>query len=159
MAQQQRRYKIGEQVETNLRAWTTGRSKEKNTPYIRLLFDGYISKDLWITKSNEEWYMKTLELLGFKYDSLAGIKEPDALDKEKIVSAVIEEEREYNGKYYYQASFINATGIDCEITDDLLSEFRGIDTRAYIKGATPAQGAGESTQGVDGNFTAKDIPF
>lgn len=164
----QRKFKIGEQTETTLRGWSAGRSQQKGTPYIRLVFQDYISKDLWLTKKNMERAMGILEMLGFKGTDLSQIANDDALDKTKIVMATIDESREYNGKTYYTASWINdpdqAFGGAGEIEKDLLDDLKGFDTRAYIEGATDqsqpqAQKQQSTNTSTDTNFAADDIPF
>lgn len=161
----QRKLKVGEQLETKLRGWTAGRSQKKGTPYIRLMFDGYISKDLWLTKKNMERVMETLELLGFRGTDLSQIADDDALDKTKIVMVTIDEVDEYKGKTYYKASWINDPdkifgGFDGKVEKDLLDDLKGYDTRAYIDGATDrSERQPDYTLSTDANFASDDIPF
>ena len=162
----QRKFKIGEQTETTLRGWSAGKSQKKGTPYVRLVFNHYISKDLWLTKKNMERVMETLELLGFRGTDLSQLSNENALDKEKIVMVTIDESREYNGKTYYQASWINDPdkmfGGPGEFSKDLLDELKGYDTRAYIDGAVdqsqPKNDGGYNVN-QDANFASSDIPF
>ena len=51
--------KVGSQVETTLRGWSLGKSRNKGTPYCRLMFNNYISKDLWLTNNCMERNMRS----------------------------------------------------------------------------------------------------
>lgn len=160
----QRKFKIGEQTETTLRGWSAGRSQNKGTPYIRLVFNDYISKDLWLTKKNMERAMATLEMLGFRGTDLSQIADDNALDKTKVVMVTIDESREYNGKTYYTASWVNDPddqfGGAQEIEKDLLDDLKGMDTRAYIDGAVDkSANVNHAQPSTDANFASSDIPF
>jgi len=158
------RYKIGDNVITNLRSWKIGKIEKTGTRYVRLKFNNYISKDLYLTRKGMEHAMQVLETLGYAYSDLSGLADSKALDTEKEVIAVIDKTREYNGNIYYEASFINkmpTTGLEEEIPQDLLDELKTYDTAAYFKGSTSAPPSNQpQTSGLDaGGFTTDDIPF
>ena len=155
----ERKYQKGEQVETKLRTWKGGITPGKGTKYIRLVFDNYISKDLWLTAKNMENVMKTLKIFGFNGDNLGDLMDENSLDKNKYVYAIIEDSREHNGKTYYNASFINDPdaqyGVMKDTPQDLYDHLKRFDTRAY-KDAPQRQVAPGPVQNT---FTADDIPF
>lgn len=158
---QARKFTVGELVETQVRGWTVGKSKERQTPYVRITFNKYIDWTGWLTPKAMGVTMKTLKLLGYKDPTMAGIVKDDALDKDLFVFAEIEESREYNGNTYYKAKWINspdsAAGFrDKDVTKDLLDEMKGIDTRAYI---SPTTDNSSSSNSESASYADSDIPF
>lgn len=155
--------KVGEQLEVRLKSWKLGRSKEKNTPFIRLIFENYISKDLWVTQKNMPNLMPVLELLGYNQPTLKGIADENALEKEKIVLVTIDSIREYEGKKYYEASWINdpdkiMQGYNSKgTTPDLLDELDRFDTRAYIDTNNDTQDYSNGSS-MEDRYDDNDIP-
>jgi len=162
------RHTIGDSVLTTVRKWTLGKANnDKQTKYIRIQFNHFITVTLWLSDKAIARSMETLELMGFKGASLSDLQFSDALNTTDEFAVTIESEREYEGKTYYEGSWINnpnATGFDSK-SKDLVSEF-DIDTRAYIADAKDMSSPAASetaqdafTPGVNNSFTADDIPF
>lgn len=156
-------YKIGMAVLARPIKWSIGKTKEKETKYVRVQLEHGISWTGWLTPKTEERTMKALATMGFKGASLQDLQYPDALDINTEIAAKIDSTREYNGKTYYDASFINPIGGFDARSKDLLDEF-DIDTRAYIKDAKKTEKKESALDqdynpGVDSSFTADDIPF
>lgn len=160
-----KKHKVGDRVLTTVRKWEVGKSKNKGTKFVRVQLEGFISWTGYITPKTTAKTMEALETMGFRGTSLSQLGAQGALDTETEIVAVIGEIREWEGKTYYNADWINqnaAFGFN-EESKDLLDEF-DIDTRAYIsdtKDISPpasteyAQQAPAETH----NFTADDIPF
>lgn len=156
-----RKHRPGDGVITKVRRWEVGKSKVKGTPYVRVQLDGYISWTGYITPNTTEKTMQALATMGFKGTNLKQLGNDNALDTNTTIVAVIGESREYNGKTYYNADWINkeaSRGFD-EKSKDLLDDF-DIDTRAYIENTKDISKISESnTQQNTPTFTADDIPF
>jgi len=168
MSQYKRVLKVGEQVEARLRSWTMGKTKGKGSPYIKVSFEGFISRNLWLSDKAMEQTMKTLEILGFNGSNLKMIAQDGALNAGKIFLVTIDEVRHVDKKIYYEASWINdpdkiLSGFNNkDVTEDLLDELN-IDTRAYIENAQdiepPAATQPEYNVSSDPGFASDDIPF
>ena len=161
-----RKLKVGEQIETTLRSWSFGKTKGKETKYVKLSFNGYVDKNLWLWSSPKakKQGMEVLELLGFKGADISMLANEGALDTKKTVLVTIDEIRNHNGKQYYTASWVNdpdkAFGgfrEDKTMTKDDLDEF-SLDTSAYIEDAQDIDPPASSDQ-TETQFTADDIPF
>ncbi len=170
MSNTQRVLKVGEQIETTLRSWEFGKTKGKGTKYLRLNFNGYIQKNLWLWSSPKakQQGMEVLETLGFKGKDVLMCRNEGALDTSKIVLVTIDEVTNKDGKNYYSASWVNdpdkvMSGFkeNSKMTKDELDEF-SMDTSSYIEDAQdiepPASSSKEYTQ-TDASFAADDIPF
>ncbi|MBE9542529.1 MAG: hypothetical protein IMF01_09440 [Proteobacteria bacterium] len=154
-----RKYKVDESVLTSVRSWTVGRSKNKNTPYVKVTFDNYIDWTGWLTDKTMERTMQTLAMMGFKGSNLGMLKDDNALNKELELAAVIEEAREYKGKWYHSAKWINKVG---GFAGDMDDDLANMDTRAYINNPIDVNSEPSNDYSdihTDASFTADDIPF
>jgi len=169
----QTRHKVGAAVLTTIRSWKLGKSPNKGTKYIQVQFNHYISWKGWVTNKNMENLMRDLGTMGFKGANLSDLQYPNALDTESSFACTIESEREYQGKYYYDASWVNNPGLMGfdKKSEKMLGEF-DMDTRGYIDGAKslkPETSKEEEPEErmmdkdydltTDANFTTDDIPF
>ena len=130
------KYKIGQEVLTQVTKWTLGKSAVKQTRFIRVSFKGGIAKTLYLTPGTQENVMKDLATMGFKGSNIQMLKEENALDMDKDLRVTIDDTREYEGNTYYDASWINpvgGSGFD-ESCMDMIDDF-DIDTRAFIDDA------------------------
>lgn len=159
-----KKFKTDEKVVTQVRSWEVGKSGTKGTPYVRVKFDHYIDWTGWLTTKTMERTLNTLAILGFNGANLGMLKHDDALDKTKEFSAVIDEARDYQGKWYHSAKFINSVfegGFSGDMDDDIAD----IDCRAYIADAVEDNQPASSGYGSDaysapdGGFTCEEIPF
>lgn len=166
----QHRYKPDQRVITTIRNWTLGTIKTTGTDYVRVRFENYIEWTGFLSPKAIAKTMETLESMGFKGRDLSQLSLQDALDTSVEYIAVIDEEREYEGKFYYSAKWINnapTIGFSKDTPKDLVDKFSKYDTRAYIADAkdmsppavaedwaTPDPGAPTET-----NFASDDIPF
>lgn len=155
-----KKLKKGDNILTTVRSWTVGKSKNRGTKYVRVSLDGYIDWTGWLTDKTTAKTMEQLAIMGFKGSNLGMLKNEDALDKNKEIVAVIGDSRDYKGKTYYSADWINRAGGFTGDNADL-DEFADIDTRAYIDGAVDDEPAvnEDYSIGTDPSFTASDIPF
>lgn len=157
-----RKHKVKDRVLTTVRKWTVGKSPNKGTKYVRVQLEGFITWTGYLTPKTTAKTMEALEIMGFRGSNLSQLGVENALDTETEIVAVIGEVREYQGKTYYNADWINkntAFGFD-EEAKDLLDEFN-VDTRAYIADAEdmsrPAHQ--EYTSSSEATFDTSDIPF
>ncbi len=162
------KFKVGDRIITKVRNWAVGKSKEKGTRFVRVNLDNYITWTGWVTKAALEHTLKALETMGFKGADLSMIQYPNALNCEVEVVAVIEELREYKGKTYYEASFINkvdeAGFKESKESDETIEFFKQIDTRAYITDAKDISGPAANdfnpgNQSASEDFANQQIPF
>ena len=162
------KYKVDQRVVTQVRGWSIGRSKNKNTPYVQIDFENYIRWTGYHHPNSVEKLMEVLEICGFKGADLSMLRHDDALDKTIDVAAVIESVREYKGKFYHDAKWINNIsngGFDTDVDQATIDDFADLDTRAYITDAKedskPADqhGMSDNEYNGDNSFTADDIPF
>lgn len=160
--------KVGDQVETTLRTWEFGKTLGKGTKYLRLNFDGYIQKNLWLWSSPKatKQGMDVLETLGFKGKDILMLRNENALDTKKVVLVTIDEVTNKDGKSYYTASWVNdpdkiMSGFKQadNMTSDELDEF-SMDTTSYIDDAQDIdQPASSEYKGPEAGFASDDIPF
>lgn len=160
-----KKLKVGEQIETTIRSWEFGKTPTKGTKYIRIRFNNYITKTIWPwSPKAQEHAIKTLETLGFKGKDLSMLKNDDALDTKKIFLVTIDEVKTSNGKNYYEASWVNDPdkifgGFNSELSKDELDEF-SMDVSGYIADAKdidpPASSENYSSSTT---YAADDIPF
>jgi len=176
------RLQIGSMTLATIRSWELGKTKptpEKpnGSKYVRIIFSNRISKTLWATDGvfaspkSAKIFWDTLATMGFRGNMLSMLANDGALDTETQFEVTIESEREYEGKFYYEASWINrpfqAGFKENNMTDDELSEF-DIDASAYIEDTVdlnkPAVAEDFAQQpeyntATDATFAADDIPF
>lgn len=168
MSNQNRVLKVGEQVETTLRSWEFGKTQGKGTKYLRLNFNGYIQKNLWLWSSPKaiKQGMEILKILGFKGKDVLMCRAEGSLDTSKVVLVTIDEVTNKNGKHYYSASWVNDPDKvfggfqeNDKMTKDELDEF-SMDTSSYIEDAQDIEppAATQDYKTEDG-FTADNIPF
>lgn len=154
----QANYTVGMSVLSTIRSWTLGKSKGKGTPYVKVVFNNYIDWTGWITRDAMENTIKQLKIMGFTGQKWSDLKAPNALNTEVEFACTIDEVRQYNGKNYYSASWINnpsATGFTGDFDDREMAEFDAMDIRAYMPQSSNQQSSTGNTPG----FTADDIPF
>jgi hypothetical protein len=163
MSSLKKKFKVDEQVFVKVISWTIGKSSQKGTKFVRIKFTKGISWTGYFTDATTERVMKTLEDLGFKGRNLAMLAEENALDTENEFIAVIQESREYEGKTYYDAKWINkaySKGFNAEKVDQsIMREFEEMDTRAYIEGATDISKPAAADDMYSSSFSESDIPF
>lgn len=170
MAQQQRKFKVGEQVETTVRSWEFGKTPNKGTKYVRIRFNNYITKTIWPWSPKAQAHaMETLETLGFRGKDLTMLRHEGALNTQKQFLVTIDEINTKDNKHYYEASWVNdpdkiMSGFNAgEMTKDELDEF-SLDTSAYIENAQDIEPPAASddiynTPAEEPNFAADSIPF
>lgn len=160
--------KVGEQTEVKVRSWMFGKTKERGTKYVKILFDNYIEKTIWPwSPKAQEHAMQTLETLGFQGANLSMLSNDHALNRDKYFMVTIDNIRQYNGKNYYEASWINDPDkmmggfMENKLTADELDEY-SLDVSGYIENAqdieTPAATSQEYTA-TETNFASDQIPF
>lgn len=163
-----KKHKVGDVVSASIRTWTIGKSKLKQTPYVRVSFNGYITWTGYLTAKTTESTMKSLETMGFSGANLSQLRNDNALNTSKSFNCVIDEVREHEGRIYYNASWVNdpskqSSGFsDKDVDEDVMKEFENFDTRAYIDNAKdidPPAASESYSLAEDQNFTADDIPF
>lgn len=167
----QRVLKVGEQTETTLRAWEFGKTKGKGTKYVKLVFNGYITKNLWLWSSPKakKQGMDILKVFGFKGSDVTMLRNEGALDTKKVVMVTIDSVRTHNSKNYYEASWVNDPDQifggfqeSKNMTMDELDEF-SMDTSSYIDDAQdidkPAASEDYSSKEEMPTFAAEEIPF
>ena len=154
-------YRIGDSIATTLRSWKIERIGDKKTPAIKCTFENYIDWTGWFTPDAMAVTMKALQAMGYKYPDLKSITKPDAFDLEKEVLCEIEESREYKGKKYYKAKWVNSIfrkGFNEKNLDtSLIDELGRMDVRAYTEGATSPQDSKPGND-FDPGPTDSDIP-
>ena len=149
---------------TTIRDWTVGKSKNKQTPYVRVTFESYITWTGYLTPKTNENTMKALAVMGFKGANLGMLKHENALDTSIEYVAVIGEAREQKEYVYQDAKWINSNEIGGFKTPDadVMDDFDSFDTRAYIADAKedniPAANERFAPE-ADAAFTAENIPF
>lgn len=160
------KYKPDQRVLTSVRSWTIGKSPKKGTRFVKVFLENYIEWVGYDTPNTIAKANEALEIMGFKGANWGMLASDDALDKTREIAAVIDEVREYKGKFYHKAKWINKVstgGFTGDVDQDLLDEFSDVDTRAYIADAQdPEPALDESYQvSTDTNFTftEDDIPF
>ena len=164
-----KKFKEGDSVLTSIRKWELGKSDKKNTKYVRVTFNHYISWTGWLTPGAMANTMKALETMGFKGSKISDLQYDNALNTEKEFACVIDSSRVWKENTYYDAAWVNAafeTGFD-DKSKGMLGEF-DMDTRAYIEDAQDMSPPASQDDGImdqnydistDANFTADDIPF
>ena len=157
MATKGKKFKVDDEIITSIRSWAFKTIPTTGNKLVEIRFDNYITWNGYFTKKAMENTMATLKVMGFKGANVQDLANPDSLVTDVEYGAVIGEIREYNGKFYYNAKFINSTrikGFD-ESSKELMDDF-DIDTRAYIEDAEDLSPAANSE---GSHFTADDIPF
>jgi hypothetical protein len=168
--------KIGDMTLATIRSWELKKTTT-GSKYVKIIFSNRISKTLWATEGvfkspkAAQIFWDTLATMGFKGSLLSMLANDGALDTETQFEVSIEDTRDYQGKTYYEAGWINApfkAGFkDSGMTDDELSEF-DIDASMHIEGTVdlnkPAVAEDFAQQPeykaeADANFAASDIPF
>ena len=156
-----KKYKPDERVMTTLRSWEVGKTKNNNI-VIKLKFENYIEWNGFNTPKAKQKLMETLALLGFKGSNLGMLQNENALDTTKEVAAVIDTVREYKGKFYHSAKWINniSGGFVKPKDSSIMDELSEVDCRGYIDDTVDDMPAHqEYDRGPKGGFTAEDIPF
>jgi len=176
------RLAIGSMTLATVRSWELGKTKPtadkpNGSKFVKIIFSNRISKTMWATQGVFDSpkaaaiFWDTLATLGFRGSSLAMLANDGALDTETQFEVTIEKEREYEGKMYYEASWINkpfqAGFKENNMTDDELNEF-DIDASMHIEGTSdinkPAAAEDfaqepENYTATEANFASDSIPF
>lgn len=155
-----KKHREDDRVITTIRNWELGKSKNKETPFVRVSFEGYISYTGFLTSKTIANTIKTLQVMGFKYANVKDLCMDDALDTSKEYSCVIGEVNEHNGKTYYRAKFVNslnATGSKTKKSD--LDDDFDIDLSAYGNDEEAMEDMSKASSTTSPGFAADDIPF
>jgi len=181
MSKTQKKYKKGEFIKTKVKSWQVDKTKN-GQKYVRVTFFGGITKTLWASSKvfanpvSAKIFWDTLATLGFKGTSLKMLATEGALDIEREFNVQVADTRQYDGRTYYDAGFVNAiheAGFKAgNMTDDELDDFV-ISSEGYIEDAQdipmgkkePSEFENDVNQtpdynlADDSNFAADDIPF
>ena len=101
------KYKINNNAITSVLSWEFGHTPNTGSPYIDVRLDHNISWRGWLTDRAFSNTMKQLRHMGLKGTVSDLMCNRESLPVNVEVTAKIDEIRDYNGTYYYKASFIN----------------------------------------------------
>lgn len=162
----EKKLKKDDKTKSKIASWELGKTKGKGTRFVRVKFFGKIEWTGWLTAKTEENTMGTLADMGFKGSNLSMLAQDGALDTEPQYEITIDSSRQYEGKTYYSARWVNKIyEAKFKPNKDIdLSEFDQ-DVSGYIPDAQdinpPATSESQPDYNVstDANFASDDIPF
>lgn len=181
MSKTQKKYKKGDFIKTKIKSWSLDKTSN-GQKYVRITFYGGISKTLWASSKvfanpvSAKIFWDTLSAMGFKGKSLKMLATEGALNIEREFNVQVDSTRQYEGRTFYDAGFVNAiyeAGFkDSNMTADELDEF-DISSEGYVEDAQdipmrkkePSEFENDVNQtpeynvANDTNFAADDIPF
>ena len=149
--------------DAKVKAWGC-KTNPNGKPFCWVMFDLGVFWQGYFVEGALPHTAKALAIMGFRGSTPMDLQNDNALDKEKTLSIVVENE-DYNGERISKVAWVNEPYKPKEVSAEDAQILSGIDLRGYLKEhiqdapQTQSQSDEQEEDPASSNFTADDIPF